>query len=81
MVYIQVYIPDKGEYIDFRVDCKSSICTLKSLIIECVYNIRYDDEVIKSNYMLMDFHSGKKLRDDLTLDEYNIYNGYRLLLI
>lgn len=81
MVYIQVYIPDKGEYMDFRIDSKLNIATLKGLIIECVYNIRYDEDFVKSNYILIDFYSRKRLIDDLTLDDYAIYNGYRLLLI
>ncbi len=81
MVYIQVYIVDKGEFIDFRTSKGISILNLKSLILECIYNIKYDDEFIKDNYLLIDYVSKNKLGDMKTLFDYGIYDGYRLLLV
>lgn len=81
MIYIQVYIPDKNIFVDYKVSSKITICTLKSLIVESMYNIRYDINFIKSNYTLMDFNNRKRLKDDLKLQNYSVYNGYKFLLI
>lgn len=81
MIYIQVYVPDKNRFFDYKVSRKINICNLKSLIVESIYNVKCDDEFIKCNYVLMDFNCRKRLKDDVNLYNYPIYNGYKFLLI
>lgn len=81
MVYLQVYVPDKNRFFDYKVSRKINICNLKSLIVESIYNIKCDDEFIRNNYSLIDFNCRKRLKDDINLCNYSIYNGYKFLLI
>ena len=46
-----------------------------------IYNVKCNDEFIKCNYALMDFNCRKRLKDDVNLYNYPVYNGYKFLLI
>lgn len=81
MVYIQVFIPEKNRIYDFKISTQLNIATLKSLILEAVYNVKYDNEFIRENYLFLSFNDNKKLEDDLTIDDYAIHNGEKFLLI
>lgn len=81
MVCIQVYVPDKNNVYDFRVSTQISIVTLKSLIVEAVYNLKYDTDFIRKNYLFLKFHDNKKLEDSFLVEDYAIHNGEKFLLI
>lgn len=81
MVYIQVFIPDKNKIYDFKVSVNIDIVTLKSLILESVYNVEYDKEFLKNNYLLFNYYDNEKLQDDLIVEDYAIHNGEKFLLI
>ncbi len=81
MVYIQIYIPDRNRVYDFKVSTQINILTLKSLVVEAVYNLKYEKDDIRQNYLLLDFKEHKRLNDDLTIEDYSIYNGEKFLLI
>ncbi len=81
MIYIQVYVPDKNKTYDFKISDQVSVLILKSLILEAVYNLKYDIEFIKMNYLLLKFHDNKKLEDTFIMEDYAIHNGEKFLLI
>lgn len=81
MVYIQVFIPDKNKIYDFKVSVNINIVTLKSLILESIYGLEYDEEFLKNNYLLFSYYENEKLQDDLTIEDYAIHNGEKFLLI
>lgn len=81
MVYIQVWIPYKNKTYDFKVPTSIDVATLKSLIIEAVYEQRYDYEFVRDSYMLFDYYDSKRLQNDILLKEYAIHNGEKFLLI
>lgn len=81
MVYIQVWIPYKNKTYDFKVPTSIDVATLKSLILEAVYEQRYDYEFVRDSYMLFDYYDSKRLQNDILLKEYAIHNGEKFLLI
>lgn len=81
MVYIQVYIPDKNRNYDFKISSSITVIMLKSLIIEAVYNVRYDEEFIKKAYLFMNFYTEKMLKDNMKISDYAIHNGEKFLLV
>lgn len=81
MVCIQVYVPEKNDFYDFRVSTQIKIITLKSLIIEAVYNFKYDADFVRQNYLFLKLNDNKKLEDSFLLEDYAIHNGEKFLLI
>lgn len=81
MLYIQVYIPDKNSIYDFRVSSQMSISILKNLILESIYNVKYDKDFVDSNFLFLNFYSKEVLDNNLNICDYGIYNGEKFILI
>ena len=81
MVYIQVYIPEKNNIYDFKISASINVCMLKKLIIESIYDISYDEEFIRKNYLFISLNDYKKLDNCLTISDYSVYDGEKFILV
>ena len=82
MILIDIHVASIGESIDFRVDETVKISQVLSEISEML-TVKYRTELNKpvSECWLCSYEEKKILEENLTLWEYNITNGSKLLLV
>lgn len=82
MILIDINVASIGESIDFRVDETVKISQVLSEISEML-TVKYRTELNKpvSEFLLCSYDEKKILDENLTLWEYNITNGSKLLLV
>lgn len=82
MILIDIHVASLGESIDFRVDETVKISQVLSEISEML-TVKYRTALNKpiNEFMLCSYAEQKILDENLTLWEYNITNGSKLLLV
>lgn len=82
MILIDIHVASLGESIDFRVDETVKISQVLSEISEML-TVKYRTNLNKpiNEFLLCSYDEKKILDENLTLWEYNITNGSKLLLV
>lgn len=82
MILIDIHVASLGESFDFRVDETAKIIQVMSEISEML-TVKYRTGLNKpvSEFMLCSYDNKTIFDENLTLWEYNITNGSKLLLV
>lgn len=80
-VLVEVYCPINNKNYDVYIPKTLVVYDVKILLAKLIENVSNSQYFYENQVLLCDYESGKIIGDNLTFDELNIKNGYKLLLI
>ncbi len=80
-ILLELYIPASGKFIEIRVPRQIKVADLRNMLMSYLINQEDSDYIPSNNTLICDFDTGKPYNWNLFVEQLQLKNGSRIMII